>query len=300
MVGMHNQYRTLKRINVSEVSSPVASILLRVRNEGRHLPGLIATLRQQSIYRNVEVVVLDSGSTDDTINLALGEGWTIYQIEQSEFSFGDSCNLICSLARADIMFFFSGHVRLLDCQLLQEAVDLMRGGCCKAGYFRQVPNDIAGHSAYDRAFLRRRFPVKPLALLSRDKSSFSNAASVITRSAWREVSFPSVIASEDVLWLKLALSDTDRVAYFGSLAVGHSHDETPGQISKRVAINMAAQNRRFLRVKSLGAFLGVFYFTFRESKNFRESVLYGAAHSYGYWLGAKMRRKNGRLELPSL
>ena len=53
------------------------SVIITTKNESRHLPELLDSLKKQS-YKNFEVIVVDNGSTDDTKEIARKAGARIF------------------------------------------------------------------------------------------------------------------------------------------------------------------------------------------------------------------------------
>jgi glycosyltransferase involved in cell wall biosynthesis len=277
------RFRSLELIKKHEVKNPLASVLVRVKNEAVALPRFIKSLLAQSIIGELEVIFLDSGSTDGTLKLLSEFPCTVYTIASSEFSFGDTCNLMCELSRAEYCIFFSGHVAFEDANLLEVGLGRMVADDLGASYFRQIPNIQLGCSSYEKAFLRHRYPSGSYRLIASGESSFSNAASILRRSAWEKRGFPLVIASEDILWLKSHTEADFKTGYLADLTVEHSHNETPAQVRKRVSINVAAQlGKKMYPMRALKVFLGVFVYTLAVSRNVRESLTYARAHSSAY------------------
>ena len=85
------------------------SIVIRTLNEGKHLEKVFQGIHGQN-YRDWEVVLVDSGSTDRTLEIARRYGARIYHIPQQEFTYGRSLNLGCREAQGDYLVFVSGHV----------------------------------------------------------------------------------------------------------------------------------------------------------------------------------------------
>ena len=85
------------------------SIVIRTLNESKHLENLMRGIHDQN-YRDWEIILVDSGSTDRTMAIARGYGAKIYHIPQDEFTFGRSLNLGCQQAEGDYLVFASGHV----------------------------------------------------------------------------------------------------------------------------------------------------------------------------------------------
>ncbi len=68
------------------------SIVIRAYNEERYIGRLLEGIRQQTI-REVEIILVDSGSTDGTVSIAESFGAQIVSIPAAEFTFGRSLNL---------------------------------------------------------------------------------------------------------------------------------------------------------------------------------------------------------------
>ena len=82
------------------------SIVIRAYNEAQHLPRLLEGIQQQTI-KDVEIILVDSGSTDDTLEIAKKYPVKIVEIKPSDFSFGYSLNTGCKNASGDFLVFIS-------------------------------------------------------------------------------------------------------------------------------------------------------------------------------------------------
>ena len=85
------------------------SIVIRTLNEAKHLESLMQGIHSQS-YRDWEIVLVDSGSSDGTLEIAEKYGARIFHIPKDEFTFGRSLNMGCAEARGKYLVFASGHV----------------------------------------------------------------------------------------------------------------------------------------------------------------------------------------------
>ena len=87
-----------------------ASIVIRTLNEEKHLEELLLACMQQKLNGlEYEVVVVDSGSIDRTLEIAERYECVVKKISREEFSFGRSLNMGCERATGDILVFISGH-----------------------------------------------------------------------------------------------------------------------------------------------------------------------------------------------
>ncbi len=85
------------------------SIIIRTKNEAQKLPQVMKTLAQQT-DRDFEVVVVDSGSTDATVDIAQAHGARTVHIAPESFTYPYAINVGCRAARATTYFLIlSGH-----------------------------------------------------------------------------------------------------------------------------------------------------------------------------------------------
>ena len=89
----------------------LASIVIRTYNEERYLNELLQAIsKQKNEVVDREVVIIDSGSTDATLEIAESHNCRITHIKKSEFTFGKSLNMGCDFANGDFLVFVSGYL----------------------------------------------------------------------------------------------------------------------------------------------------------------------------------------------
>ena len=88
---------------------PETSIIIRTKNEEKWLGECLKKLREQT-YSDFEIIVVDSGSTDWTLEIAKKSDARIVQIKPEEFSYPFALNVGCRHATATEYFvILSGH-----------------------------------------------------------------------------------------------------------------------------------------------------------------------------------------------
>src|SRR5687767_9675238 len=86
----------------------LVSVIIRCLNEERHIGKLLAGIQQQTL-KDVEIIVVDSGSTDATLSIASNCPVRILHIHPKEFSFGRALNLGCKNATGKYLVMVSAH-----------------------------------------------------------------------------------------------------------------------------------------------------------------------------------------------
>ncbi|QQS05320.1 MAG: glycosyltransferase family 2 protein [Fibrobacterota bacterium] len=115
------------------------SLVVRTYNESKHLGSLLEMVKRQKLDDlEVEVVLVDSGSTDGTVGIAEAVGAKIVKIEKNQFTFGRSLNLGCQHAQGDVLVIVSGHCVPVDDQWLQRITAPVLEGRCDYAYGRQM------------------------------------------------------------------------------------------------------------------------------------------------------------------
>jgi glycosyltransferase involved in cell wall biosynthesis len=84
-------------------------LVIRAFNEERHIGRLLEGIRHQTV-QDVEVILVDSGSTDATASIAAQYGAMVVHIPPAEFTFGRSLNLGLAAATCDLVAIASAHV----------------------------------------------------------------------------------------------------------------------------------------------------------------------------------------------
>jgi rhamnosyltransferase len=84
------------------------SVIIRTYNEQEKLPRLLEALKAQSDQIN-EVIIVDSGSTDDTITIAKSYGVKIIRIPHGDFSYSYSLNVGIEAAKSGNIAVYSAH-----------------------------------------------------------------------------------------------------------------------------------------------------------------------------------------------
>jgi rhamnosyltransferase len=211
----------------------VISIVIPVKNGGAGLERCLAAIAAQRVEDEVEVVVVDSGSRDGSVEVAKRSGATVREIEPAEFSHGSSRNIGAGLSRGEWLVFISQDAFPVDDDWLRRLIAPLRDDSTVAGvYGRQLPHEGARPpEIYFLGFLygaqARRQAARDTGELSMDTTLFSNVNAAIRRSLWEEYPFvEDIIMSEDQDWSRRVLLAGYQIVYEPAAAVRHSHNYT--------------------------------------------------------------------------
>ncbi|MCF8235812.1 MAG: glycosyltransferase [Bacteroidales bacterium] len=91
-----------KAIELTDVS---VSVVIPTKNAGPEFDNLLKTLIGQKGFKEIEVIIVDSGSTDKTIEAAKHHGVNVVGIKPEEFTHSYARNLGAEQAKNDFLFF---------------------------------------------------------------------------------------------------------------------------------------------------------------------------------------------------
>jgi rhamnosyltransferase len=91
----------------AEDNRPLASVVIRNRNEREYLERLLRVLSLQTV--RPEIVMVDNESTDGSAEVAAASGSKLIHIAKSEFTYGRAINIGVAAAAADIVILLSSH-----------------------------------------------------------------------------------------------------------------------------------------------------------------------------------------------
>lgn len=218
------------------MNAPKASVVVLTHNAGPEFAVLLEKLRGQKTDFGYEILVIDSGSTDGTVELARRFGTTLHRIDPASFDHGATRNLGASFARGEYVAFIVQDAVPLDERWLAAMVEnLERDGRVAGVYGRQIPRADAGPltrvlvNSWATAATERReqraedYPKLPPEERRR-LATFDNVSSCVRRSVWEGIPFDRTRFAEDLRWGKKVVEAGHTLVYEPRAAVYHSHE----------------------------------------------------------------------------
>lgn len=275
------------------------SVVIRTYNEERYIGELLDGVSNQIIQNDVEIVVIDSGSTDRTLEIASSKGAAITHIEKERFSFGRSLNEGSDYSSGDLLVYVSGHCVPKNNQWLAELIKPLQSGRADYVYGRQEGRDSTKFSEYQ--IFNKYFPDS---VKTTNPSFFANNANAaVSRKVWKKYKFNELITGlEDMELAQRLIKDGGRVEYRPNASVYHIHDEHWRQTWRRYEREACAFQRfapeiHLTQGSALKYFLLAVYNDFRlalENKCFLQEfcsilIFRFAQYSGGYFGGRRSR-----------
>jgi rhamnosyltransferase len=288
----------------------VISVVIPVRNGGADLGRCLAALDRQALDAEVEVVVVDSGSSDGSVEVARSHGARVREIPHAEFGHGRTRNLGAQLARGDVLVFTSQDAFAADESWLARLVHPLAGGDRVAGaYGRQLPHHDA--TPPERYFLD--FLYGPGARIQRldggepdfQQTLFSNVNSAIPRAVWKEFPFADdLIMSEDQEWARRVLRAGYELVYEPAAAVHHSHRYSIAAAFRRFFDSGVSAQRSYAAgsggsgaLRRAGAKYARGEVTWLWETGQRRWIPYAAAYELAKFSGMQLGRRHRRVPL---
>jgi rhamnosyltransferase len=212
-----------------------ASVLIRTKNEAASITKALELINNQSVTAH-EIIVVDSGSTDGTIEIV--QQWSdvkLIQMPAHEFTFGRSLNLGCKAATGNIVVSISAHAFPSDQYWLEKLVKHFENSKVAGVYGRQLPQPDAWPPVQRDylGFYGDRPKIQVDATQPSDRT-FSNANSAFRRACWEQRPFnESLTGAEDHEWAWAMLKLGYQIVYEPQAAVYHSHNESHQKLFHR-------------------------------------------------------------------
>lgn len=223
----------------------LVSIIIPVKNGDPWLEETIPAILNQRINGYLEIIVLDSGSTDNTKSILSKYPVKAYDIDPTQFNHGLTRNLGANLASGKYIAFTVQDASPVNEYWLQNMLapfeDNMVVGVCGS---QIVPHQFDKNpiewyrpiSAHNINFYQ--FPSKnEFEILSpelkRQICSWDNVNAVYRKDFLKMVPFQDVSFGEDALWARDALLNGAKIAYTSFGQVYHYHYELPSFTFKR-------------------------------------------------------------------
>ena len=279
------------------MSNPRLSIVIRCYNEEEHIGRLLKGVFEQTL-QDFEVILVDSGSTDQTLAIASQFPARTVHIKKEDFSFGRSLNLGCEAARGEILVFASAHVYPVYTDWLERLTAPFDDTNVALSYGKQRGNHVTKYS--EHMIFKRWFPDENADSQSHPFCNNANAA--IRKSWWEKHRYDETVTGlEDLDWAKRVMAGAGRIAYVADAEVIHVHSETYGHIYNRYRREAIALKRIFPEERFslwdfgrllIGNTFSDYYHAAREGvffKNIRSIPLFRLMQFWGTYRGYSQR-----------
>lgn len=234
---------------------PSIGVLIPTFQAANHLPQCLPPLLQSSL--KPQILVIDSSSTDDTVNIASSMGAQTLVIPQSEFNHGLTRERGRLILNTDIIVMMTQDAYASSPDMLEHLVRPILEKKASISYARQLPHKEAGFfGKFARQF---NYPSVSHIRSLTDISQYgvytffcSNSCAAYLNTSLDEMGgFPSTLFGEDSIVVAQLLKRGHKIAYVSEAQVHHSHDYTLKQEFSR-HFDMGLSRREYRDLLSSG------------------------------------------------
>lgn len=206
---------------------PHVSIFIPTKNAGSDFSIVLERIFHQE-EKDIEVIIVDSNSTDDTRKIAEKFPTKVVKIKSEEFGHGKTRNLALNYSKADFIVFLSQDAIPFDEYWLSYLLRNFSDDKTAGVFSRQIPRTNARE--IQKFFYRYYFPQKRIIRPQQNFNSiqnrfFSNVSSCIRKDILQNNQFnDSILTTEDQEWAKRITNLGYNTVYEPESVVVHSHN----------------------------------------------------------------------------
>jgi rhamnosyltransferase len=299
------------------------SIVIPTLNAGPLLERLLAGLAEQAGAFETEVIAIDSGSRDGTLERLRAAGAIVLDAPPGTFNHGDTRNRALDHASSELAVLLVQDAVPAGSHWLTALVQPLLADPAVAGSFgRQRPWPDASrltshyHARWVAAQPAGR-TVGPLSRTAFDRMSpmerhltcaFDNVCSCIRRSVWQQHRFRQAAIAEDLEWGMQVLLAGHKLVYVPDAEVWHSHERSARyELQRTYLVHQRLQTLFGLStiptvpslIRAVASTIPVHVRLAAADRRRREALLRGAALALalplGQYLGARSAREGREL-----
>ena len=236
------------------------SIVIPARNEEQHIGKCLESIVSQDSSYCVEVTVIDSGSTDQTVHIVKQyPSVKLVEIKPEAFSHGKTRNYGVEISSGDYIVFLNADATPANPLWLDPLIRHLEKDNQIAGvYSRHIPrSDCHLYMVRD---LQQSMPstgVEKTDVKNLDFMIFSTVSAAIRRKVWHTIPFdPEIVIAEDQDWAKRVLKSGYKIVYVPESMVFHSHNYSMGELFRLKA--QVGQSFKIFNHKVSALFFGFF------------------------------------------
>ncbi len=211
------------------MNKPRCSLIIRCYNEEWHIGRLLSGILEQTV-KDVEIILVNSGSTDATLSIASRYPVKILSINPEEFSFGSSLNKGCAASTGEFIVIASAHVYPVYKDWLEKLITPFNDPAVALVYGKQRGNETARYTEHQ--IYKKWYPEHSI---NPQKHPFcNNANAAIRRSFWDRLPYNEDLTGlEDIDWAERVSELGKKIVYSATAEIIHVHNESYSQIYNR-------------------------------------------------------------------
>lgn len=214
------------------------SVIILTKNAGEGFATLLQRLFSQKFDGNYEIIVIDSGSTDSTPDIAQSYPVKFVRIRPEEFHHGRTRNLGAEQATGRILVYITQDALPLNDNWLHKLTDDLKDPQVAMVVGRQIPWQTT--KPPEKFFYIYHFPEHEIEVARgasdyyRDNMFVSNVNSAIRKDVWQQFKFSEhIVQAEDKEIAKRMLLAGWKIVYQPDAVVYHAHDFSLRSIFQR-------------------------------------------------------------------
>jgi rhamnosyltransferase len=276
------------------------SVVVPTLNGGSGFGRLCRHLAQMRDRFGLDVLVIDSGSRDATVENARNAGLRVHTIPPEQFGHGRTRNLGVHMTEGEVVCFLTQDVLPCSPDWPLRFARALEDPRVAGVYGRQVPRDA---TTMEMFFVSLNYPAQPLRFEPQPgghhprpgRVLFSNAFSAVRRADLLAVPFDDVPVSEDQVWAQQQLARGRTLVYEPGAEALHAHRYTIRGLFRRTflvgqALRMAGMDRGATFGESVSFLFGELGYFVRQGHTHRipEVLLYESVRWLGFQVGRRL------------
>lgn len=242
------------------MSAPSVSVVIPAKNGRPTVAGCLDGVLAQDYDGEVDVLVVDSGSTDGTLDdIAARPSVRLHRIHPLAFDHGDTRNLGAGLTSGELIVFLVQDAEPVGPHWLSSLVRHFEDPEVAGVFSRILPRPDAGPLVKkgcegdlcfgtERTIVNRRDEpdwerLDPHTL--RVRCNFNDVSSCVRRSVWERMPLQKGMFGEDIKFARAALEAGWTIVFEPESEVLHSHEYEAATVMARTTVD-AEMNQRFL------------------------------------------------------
>ena len=278
-----------------ELIMETCSVIIPTKNAGDFFAKILQTLRTQEGIEKIEIIVIDSGSTDQTIAIAEEYHSIIKRIKPEHFTHSGARNIGAEIASGKYLVFLTQDALPVSRFWLYQMIKKMETNECVAASCKEIPREKC--DLIHRAGIYYHQGKKFLDIEQKDQirvkqnnenqyehrinSSLNNVALLTKADVFRKFCFIGNYAEDLAYGVQLSNAGF-KIAQLGTIAVIHSHIRPVFYYLKRTYLDVLALNNILIE---------------NSQENFEYGKMIAAIEAITY-IGSQMISRLKSLELP--